>query len=95
MITPNKFCAAALAACALAFSPLTIAHLPAAVAESEAALGEYLQTAKQANMRKEPDKRSDIREKLKKGTKIEVLDRVGMGENAWAYIRVAKTGKKG
>ena len=95
MITPNKFCAAALAACALAFSPLTIAHVPAAVAQSEAALGEYLQTAKQANMRKEPDKRSDIREKLKKGTKIEVLDRVGMGENAWAYIRVAKTGKKG
>ena len=95
MITPIRFCAAALAACSLALCPLPAVVLPAALAESEAATGEYLQTAKQSNMRKEPDKRSDIREKLKKGTKVEVLDRVGIGENAWAYIRVVKTGKKG
>ena len=95
MLTPTKFCAAALAACALAFSPLPELFLPAAIARAEAAAGDFLQTAKQANMRKEPDTRSDIREKLKKGTKVEILDKVGMGENAWAYIEVVKTGKKG
>lgn len=95
MITPKQFCAAALTACALAFSWQPALPIRAAIAESDAAASEFLQTAKQANMRKEPDKRSDIREKLKAGTKIEVLDKVGMGENAWAYIRVVKTGKKG
>ena len=82
MITPTKFCAAALAACALTFASLPDYLLPASIAQAEAAAGNFLQTSKQANMRKEPDKRSDIREKLKKGTKVEILDRVGMGENA-------------
>ena len=94
MITPTKLCAAALAACALAFSPLPDALLPAA-AKAEATAGSFLQTAKQSNMRKEPDKRSDIREKLKKGTKVEILDKVGMGEDAWVYIRVVGSNKKG
>ena len=95
MTTPTKLCAAALAACALALSPLPDASLICTVARAEASVGSFLQTSKQANMRKEPDKRSDIREKLKKGTKIEILDKVGMGEEAWAYIRVVSSNKKG
>ena len=46
-------------------------------------------------MRKEPDKKSDIRETLKAGTQVVVLDQTGIGENTWAYVRVVKTGKTG
>ena len=62
MITLTRLCAAALAACALAIAPMPELLLPRAIAETTAATGEYLQTAKQSNMRKEPDKRSDIRD---------------------------------
>lgn len=93
MNTTTKFCAAALTACALLLTPLSPSS--GASAESIVQTGALLQTAKQANMRKEPDKQSNIRETLKADTRVEVLDRIGNGEDAWAYIRVVDTDKTG
>lgn len=93
MNTRSKFCAAALTACALLLTSPSLSS--SALAESVVQTGALLQTAKQANMRKEPDKQSNIRETLKADTRVEVLDRIGDGEDAWAYIRVVDTDKTG
>ena len=95
MKTPTRLCAAALAACALLLAPAPAPLAAHALAESETAGSSVLQTSKKANMRKEPDKKSDIRETLKAGTQVEVLDQTGIGENTWAYVRVVRTGKTG
>ncbi|MGN0774953.1 MAG: SH3 domain-containing protein, partial [Candidatus Ventricola sp.] len=95
MKTPTRLCAAALAACALLLAPAPVPTAGLALAESGTVSSSILQTAKKANMRKEPDKKSDIRETLKAGTQVEVLDQTGIGENTWAYVRVVKTGKTG
>ena len=95
MNTPTRLCAAALAACALLLASAPAHIAVSALAESETAGSSVLQTAKKANMRKEPDKKSDIRETLKAGTQVVVLDQTGIGENTWAYVRVVKTGKTG
>ena len=62
MKTPTRLCAAALAACALLLAPAPSPLAALALAESETAGSSVLQTSKKANMRKEPDKKSDIRE---------------------------------
>ena len=82
MKKPTRLLAAALSAACLFCAPLP-ASIPTALAASiaDAEPGEILQTAKSSNMRRLPDKKSAVIEKLKKGTKVKILDFAGIGEN--------------
>lgn len=79
-------CAAALAAAALLSAPAAV--LPAGCAYAEESAVQALQTAKNANMRVEPSTRSELRAKLDKGTRVEVMDTTEIDGETWAYIRV-------
>lgn len=90
----TRCCAAALAAFSLFFAAPISALCDTGVdsmLENSYKSG-YLQTGKQANLRKLPNKKSTMLDQLKGRTLVEVLD---VTEDGWAYVRVAKTGRKG
>ena len=90
MKTP-RYAAAFLAALCLFAAPAAMAEDTQAMLEDSYKAG-YLQTAKQANLRKLPDKKSAMIDQLSGDTLVEVLDTT---ETGWVQIRVAKTGRKG
>lgn len=88
----TRYCAAALAASALMLSTPGSALADAQSMLEESYKAGYLLTAKQANLRKLPSKKSNMIDQLKGNTLVEVLD---ITDDGWAYVRVAKTGRKG
>lgn len=85
-------CAAALAVSSLLVSAPALCESETEILLEESYKEGYLVTAKQANMRKLPDKRSNMLDQLRGGTLVEVLDAT---DDGWAYVRDTKTGRKG
>ena len=79
----------------LALSPLTALgeDTPAPAAEQQE--NRQLQTAKQANLRKLPNTKSDKLETLKKHSIVTVQSEMTVGDETWAYVHVAKSGREG
>ncbi len=85
-------CLCALSAL-LALSP-AVAHCENPPAENQQAEDSQLQTSKQANLRKLPNKKSDKLETLKKGSVLTVISVSEINGENWAYVR-AKSGREG
>ena len=87
------------AACLCALSAL-LALSPAVAlcenppAENQQAEDDRLQTGKQANLRKLPNKKSDKLETLKKGSVLTVISVSEINGENWAYVR-AQSGREG
>ena len=79
----------------LALSPLMALgeDTPAPAAEQQE--NSQLRTAKQANLRKLPNTKSDKLETLKKHSVVTVLSETDVGGETWAYVRVVKSGREG
>ena len=79
----------------LVLSPLTVlgedTPAPAAVQQENS----QLRTAKQANLRKLPNTKSDKLETLKKHSVVTILSEMDVGDETWVYVRVAKSGREG
>lgn len=79
----------------LVLSPLTVlgedTPAPAAVQQENS----QLRTAKQANLRKLPNTKSDKLETLKKHSIVTILSEMDVGDETWVYVRVAKSGREG
>lgn len=58
-------------------------------------VGKTLQTDKQANLRKQPSKKSMMLDQLPKGTKLTLLSTLQDGDEIWAHVRVQKNGQEG
>ena len=71
---------------ALLASPAAQAAAPSAApsAAQTAAAAEILQTAKEANLRKQASTRSDLLERLKQGSRVEVISRMDVDGERWA-----------
>lgn len=54
-----------------------------------------MQTAKQANLRKLPTTSSNILEKVKKGSQVQILSETVSGEETWVRVKVKKSGREG
>lgn len=82
---------------ALLASPAAQAAAPSAApsAAQTAAAAEILQTAKEANLRKQASTRSDLLERLKQGSRVEVISRMDVDGERWAYVRVLKSKREG
>lgn len=74
-----------------ATSSPTVLTTPAAQAQTT----NTLRTAKQANLRKLPDRKSDLVESLDKHALVSVLSTTGEGADTWAYVQVHKSERKG
>ena len=74
--------------------PGTPSPMPGAQADSASA-GALLQTAKEANLRKLPTTRSDLLERVVKGAKVEVISTSDVSGEAWAFVRIRKSGREG
>lgn len=85
-------CLCALSAL-LALSP-AVALCENTPAENQQAEDSQLQTSKQANLRKLPNKKSDKLETLKKGSVLTVISVSEINGENWAYVR-AKSGREG
>ena len=79
-------CLCALSAL-LALSP-AVALCENTPAENQQAEDSQLQTGKQANLRKLPNKKSDKLETLKKGSVLTVISVSEINGENWAYVRV-------
>lgn len=79
----------------LVLSPLTVLgeDTPAPAAEQQE--NSQLRTAKQANLRKLPNTKSDKLETLKKHSVVTILSEMDVGDETWVYVRVAKSGREG
>ena len=87
-------CLCALSAL-LALSPaVALAEDTDTPAEIEQAESQTLQTSKQANLRKLPNKKSDKLETLKKGSVLTVISVSEINGENWAYVRV-QSGREG
>ena len=85
-------CLCALSAL-LALSP-AVALCENTPAENQQAEDDRLQTGKQANLRKLPNKKSDKLETLKKGSVLTVISVSEINGENWAYVR-AQSGREG
>ena len=85
-------CLCALSAL-LALSP-AVALCENTPAENRQAEDDRLQTGKQANLRKLPNKKSDKLETLKKGSVLTVISVSEINGENWAYVR-AQSGREG
>ena len=85
-------CLCALSAL-LALSP-AVALCENTPAENQQAEDSQLQTSKQANLRKLPNKKSDKLETLKKGSVLTVISVSEINGENWAYVR-AQSGREG
>ena len=85
-------CLCALSAL-LALSP-AVALCENTPAENQQAEDSQLQTGKQANLRKLPNKKSDKLETLKKGSVLTVISVSEINGENWAYVRV-QSGREG
>ncbi|MDO5299536.1 MAG: SH3 domain-containing protein [Clostridia bacterium] len=95
-----KSTAYAIALCAaLLLSPCAAAEdaapTPTASSSPTTEQSTSLQTAKQANLRKLPNRKSNMLAQLDKGTQVEVLSLLEDGSDTWAYVRVKKSGREG
>ncbi|MDO5377504.1 MAG: peptidoglycan-binding protein [Clostridia bacterium] len=54
-----------------------------------------LQTAKEANLRKLPDIKSDLLERVKAGSRVEVISQSELEGETWAYVRIGKSRREG
>lgn len=54
-----------------------------------------MQTSKEANLRKLPSVKSDLLERVAKGSAIELLSTLKVGEDTWAYVQIQKSGRSG
>ena len=85
-------CAALLAAAPAAAQ----APSPSPAASSvQPAAAEILQTAKEANLRKQASTHSDLLERLRQGSRVEVISRMEVDGEAWAFVRVVKSKREG
>ena len=68
---------------------------PSPAASVQSAAVETLQTAREANLRKQASTRSDLLERLKQGSRVEVISRMEVDGERWAFVRVAKSRREG
>lgn len=54
-----------------------------------------LQTAKEANLRKMPSTKSDLLERVKAGSRVEVLSQSEVEGETWAHVRIGKSRREG
>ncbi len=79
----------------LVLSPLTVLGEDTPVPAAEQQENSQLRTAKQANLRKLPNTKSDKLETLKKHSVVTILSEMDVGDETWVYVRVAKSGREG
>ena len=91
---PIQHAACLCALCALLALPPAAALCEETAAETQQAETDQLQTGKQANLRKLPNKKSDKLETLKKGSVLTVISVSEINGENWAYVRT-KGGREG
>ena len=94
--TKTFFLCALLIFCLAA--PSALCEAPASdisAADSSASLDSAMQTAKQANLRKEPSTRSNLVERVDRGTRVTVLDQFEQDGELWVNVRVRGSGREG
>ena len=74
---------------------ITVLALLLALACGSFALAEDFQTAKQANLRRKPDKASVVVDRLDPHTRVEILDNLESGWEEYTHVRVLRSGREG
>ncbi len=90
----QSICALALSSLLLLPLPLRAAPQTSAAPAQEAAEVVRLRTSKQANLRKLPDKKSDLLESLKKHSVVTILSESEQDGENWLFVKT-KSGRKG
>lgn len=90
----QSICALALSSLLLFPLPLRAESQPSAPPAQEEAEAVHLRTSKQVNLRKLPDKKSDLLESLKKHSIITVISESEQDGENWLFVET-KSGRKG